>query len=208
MPDELDDPVFRSWEEYWAIVLRRRWWILLPLFVCWAAVWGMSWLLPTAYQSEAVILVEQQKVPDQYVVPNVTENLQNHLQSITQQILSRTRLQTTIDRFQLYSRPHGLSALLKSEDPIDQMRNDIKIDLVEAPGHPGDFSAFKIRYSAGSPQLAQKVNSELTSLFIEENVRSQQQLSENTTAFLENQLADARAKMEEQETKVAIFKAK
>ena len=33
MPDELDDPVFRSWEDYWAIALRRRWWILLPLFL-------------------------------------------------------------------------------------------------------------------------------------------------------------------------------
>jgi polysaccharide biosynthesis transport protein len=52
------------------------------------------------------------------------------------------------------------------------------------------------------------VNSELTSLFVEENVRSQQQLSENTTDFLENQLAEARAKMEEQERKVAAFKAK
>jgi polysaccharide biosynthesis transport protein len=208
MPDELVDQAPRGWEAYWAIGLRRRWWILLPLFLCWAAVWGMSWLLPTTYQSEALILVEQQKVPDQYVTPNITGNLQTRLQSITQQILSRTRLQATIDRFHLYSRPHGLGALLKDRDPIDQMRNDIKIDLVEAPGNQGGFTAFKMHYSAGSPEFAQEVNSELTSLFVEENVRSQQQLSENTTAFLENQLAEARAKMEEQETKVAAFKTK
>ena len=65
MRDELDDPEFRSWEEYWVIALRRRWWIFLPLFLTWAAVWGMSWLLPAIYRSEAMILVEQQKVPDQ-----------------------------------------------------------------------------------------------------------------------------------------------
>ena len=81
------------------------------------------------------------------------------------------------------------------------MRKDIKIELVEAPGHPGQLTAFKIRYSAGTPQLAQQVNSELTSLFIDENLKSQQQLSESTTAFLQSQLADARAKLEEQEAK-------
>ncbi len=208
MPDELVDQVPRSWEEYLAVLLRRRRWILLPLFLCWAAVWGISWLLPTSYQSEALILVEQQKVPDQYVVPNVTMNLQDRLQSLRQQVFSRTRLQATIDRFQLY-RPHDvLSSLLKSGDPIDQMRNDIKIELVDSPGHPGQFAAFKIHYSAGSPQLAQQVNIELTSLFVDENAKAQTQLSENTTAFLASQLADARAKMEEQEAKVAAFKAK
>ena len=173
MPDELDDFAFRSWEDYWAIALRRRWWILVPLFLVWAMVWGVSWLLPSTYQSEALILVEQQKVPDQYVVPNVTSDLQERLQSITEQTLSRTRLRGTIDRFHLYSRPHGLSGLLKSGDPVEQMRKDIKIDLVEAPGRPGEFAAFKMRYSAGSPELARKVNSELTTLFIDENVKAQ-----------------------------------
>ena len=95
----------------------------------------------------------------------------------------------------------------QAEDPVEQMRNDIKIDLVEAPGRPGQLTAFKIRYSAGTPQLAQQVNSELTSLFIDENLKSQQQLSESTTAFLQNQLTDARSKLEEQEAKVRTFKA-
>src|SRR5882672_3799071 len=133
MPEELDDPVFLSWEEYWAIAVRRRWWILLPLFLVWAAVWAVSWYLPAMYQSESLILVEQQKVPDQYVVPNVTSNLQQRLQSLTEQILSRTRLQAAIDRFHLYSRPSGLNGLMKSGDPVEQMRNDIKIELVETP---------------------------------------------------------------------------
>src|ERR1700733_5833428 len=208
MPDQLDNSVFLSWEEYWPIALRRRWWILLPLFLAWAAVWGVSWLLPSTYQSEALILVEQQKVPDQFVVPNVTTNLQERLQSLTEQTLSRTRLQTVIDRFHLYSRTRGLNGLMKSVDPVEQMRNDIKIELVETPGRPGEFAAFKMRYSAGSPELARQVNTELTTMFVDENVRIQRRLSENTTAFLENQLADARANMAAQEAKVAAFKAK
>ncbi len=208
MPDELDDPKFSGWADYWRIALRRRWWILLPIFLAWAAVWGVSWLLPSSYQSEALILVEQQKVPDQYVVPNVGASLQDRLQSISQQILSRTRLQATIDHLHLYPRRDGLGDMLKTGDPVESMRNDIAIDLVRAPSHPEEFTAFKIRYSAGSPELAQEVNTELTSLFVNENVRAQQQLSEDTTSFLENQLVEARTKMEEQEAKVAAFKTR
>ena len=204
--DAEDGQLSRSLEEYWAIARRRRWYILLPVFAAWAIAWIGSWLVPSTFQSEALILVEQQKVPEQYVVPNVTVSLQDRLQSMTQQILSRTRLQSTINRAHLYEK-HGLGALTKDEDAVEQMRKDIKIELVEVPGRPGQLTAFKIGYSAGTPQLAQQVNSELTSLFIDENLKSQQQLSESTTAFLQNQLVEARAKLEEQEAKVRAFKA-
>jgi succinoglycan biosynthesis transport protein ExoP len=206
MPDEEDGQVTRSLDEYWAMARRRRWYILLPLFACWAIAWAGSWLVPSSFQSDALILVEQQKVPEHYVVPNVTVNLQDRIQSMTQQILSRTRLQATINRFQLYGTRRRWD-ISQAEDPVDLMRKDIKIDLVEAPGQPGQLTAFKIRYSAGTPQLAQQVNSELTSLFIDENLKAQEQLSESTTAFLESQLATAQSKLEEQEAKVRTFKA-
>ena len=206
MPDEEDGQVSRSLDEYWAMARRRRWYILLPLFACWAIAWAGSWLVPSSFQSDALILVEQQKVPEQYVVPNVTVNLQDRLQAMTEQILSRTRLQSTINRFHLYETPRRW-AFTQTGDPVEQMRTDIKIELVEAPGRPGQLTAFKIRYTAGSPQLAQQVNSELTSLFIDENLKSQEQLSESTTAFLESQLATAQTKLEEQEAKVRAFKS-
>jgi polysaccharide chain length determinant protein (PEP-CTERM system associated) len=208
MHDDIDELPSRSMAEYWAIVQRRRWWIFLPLFLCWALVWWGSWFLPTTYRSEALILVEQQKVPEQYVVPNVGVSLQDRLQSMTQQILSRTRLQATIDRFGLYRKRGTSSALLTTDDAVEQMRKDISIDLVSSPGHPDELTSFKIAYSAPAGDLAQRVNSELTSLFIDENLKSQQQQSENTTAFLETQLVNARSQLEEQEAKVRDFKAK
>ncbi len=207
MFEDVQDPKTASLDDYWAIVRRRRWWILLPLSVCWLVAWVVSWLLPATFQSDALILVEQQKVPEQYVVPNVSVSLQERLQSMTQQILSRTRLQATIDRFHLYAGDGGFMSKMKSADPVDQMRRDIQIELVSAPGRPAELTAFKIRYSAGSPELAQQVNSELTTLFIDENLKSQQQLSESTTAFLDGRVADARTKLAEQEAKVRAFKA-
>src|SRR5579864_5457804 len=155
MLNDLDEVPSRHLEEYWAIACRRRWWIFLPIFLCWAFVWGLGWLLPTTYRSEALILVEQQRVPEQYVVPNVTVSLQDRLHSMTQQILSRTRLQATIDRFHLYPRL-GPGIVADSNDPVGQMRKDIHIDLVESPGHPGELTAFRIDYSAQSRELAQQ----------------------------------------------------
>jgi succinoglycan biosynthesis transport protein ExoP len=208
MSNKVGDEVSHSWEEYLAIVVRRRWWILLPLFLCWLGVWGVSWTLPTTYTSDALISAEQQKVSDLYVMENVNVNLQNRLQSTTQKILSYGSLRGIIDRFKLYAPAPRLSGFFKPKDPVDEMRSDIKIELVGAPGYRGEFFTFKIHYSADTPELAQQVNTELTSLFINENVRAQRQLSENTTAFLDGELADARTKMEEKEAQVSAFKAK
>ena len=208
MSERADEAVPRGWQEYLAIVGRRRWWIVLPLFLIWLAVWGVSWLLPTTYTSDALISAEQEKVSDIYVMENVNVNLQNRLQSTTQKVLSYASLERIIDRFKLYVTPPRVSGFFKSKDPVDQMRGDIKIELVGAPGYRGEFFTFKIHYSADTPELAQQVNSELTSLFINENVRAQRQLSANTTAFLDSELADARIKMEQQEAEVSAFKAK
>jgi polysaccharide biosynthesis transport protein len=207
MFDETENQANYSFEKIWAIARRGRWWILLPVFLCWITVWGVSWLLPTTYESQALILIEHKQVPEQYVMSNVTVDLQERLQSMTQQILSHTRLQSTIDRFHLYSQKGGLKRFLPSEDPVEQMRKNIKIELVEVPERPKELTAFKVNYTASSPELAQQVNSELTSLFINESLKSQQQLSQSTTSFLVNQLAEASTKLEEQEAKMRAFKA-
>ncbi|MGB7586111.1 MAG: Wzz/FepE/Etk N-terminal domain-containing protein, partial [Terriglobales bacterium] len=74
------------------VVRRRHLQFLIPLFVAWLAVWGASWILPPRYKSGTLILVEQPTMPKEYVTPNVNDDLQERLQSITEQILSRTRL--------------------------------------------------------------------------------------------------------------------
>lgn len=208
MVDELQqDEKTRGVEEYWSIVRRHRWLILLSIFVCWGLVWGIGWLLPATYQSDALILVDQQKVTSDLVPPNVTVSLQDRLESMTQRILSRTQLQVIIDRYHLYPKHNSLWAMFGPTDPVDQMRKDIKIEPVQVPGHNEQLTAFKIYYTGPSPELAQQVNSELTSAFINENMTSQQQLSQATTSFLASELSDARAKLEEQEAKVRAFKA-
>src|SRR3989442_232375 len=194
-----------TWEDYWAILCRRRWWLLLGVFVTWAIASITAWILAAEYRSETLILVEQQKVPEHYVISNVTTDLQDRLQSMTQQILSRTRLQRIIEGFHLYA---GEGNRLSPDELVERLRKDIKIELVKAPGRRDELTAFKIYYSSADPRIAQQVTSQLTSLFIEENLQARQQQSESTTGFLESQLEEARKDLARQEQRVREFKTR
>jgi succinoglycan biosynthesis transport protein ExoP len=189
-------------QRYLEIVRRRHIHFLIPLFFGWFIVWTASWVLPVRYKSSTLILVEQPTMPKNYVVPNVTDDLQNRLQSITQQILSRTRLLLIIDKLRLYNNSHRH---LTPDEKVELMRKDINIELVH-DSHGDQITAFNIYYSAHDPHVAQQTTSELTNLFISENLKVRQQQSEDTTKFIGSQLENARATLAEQEAKVREFK--
>ena len=184
------------------ILGRHRLLLVGPLFVAWLAVWSASWILPPRYKSSTLILVEQPTMPKDYVLPNVAENLQERLQSITQQILSRSRLLHIVDEMNLYATERSR---LSPDDIVDRMRKNIEIELVR--GADNRISAFNVYYTANNPQVAQQVTSQLTNLFINENLEVRQQESEGNTKFLEDQLASARQGLEAQEEKIREFKA-
>ncbi|HEX2712725.1 MAG TPA: Wzz/FepE/Etk N-terminal domain-containing protein, partial [Candidatus Acidoferrales bacterium] len=201
--EEAFEPNPVRWQDYWAVVVRRRWWLMGPLFFCGFVAFAVAHLWPERYRSEALILVEQQKVPEFYVTPNVVTDLQDRLQSMTQQILSRTRLRKLIEQFNLYpnQRQH-----MTVDEVVDKMREDIRIELVQAPRRQGELTAFRIYYSSASPRVAQQITNELTSLFIEENLQARGQQSLGTNNFLENQLEQARKDLAEQEQRLREYK--
>jgi polysaccharide biosynthesis transport protein len=204
MVDNLDEKDSEGFDlqRYLGIIRRRHLQFLIPLLLGWALVWGASWVLPPRYQSTTLILVEQPTMPRDYVTPNVNDDLQERMQSITQQILSRTRLLHIIEQLNLYTGPHS-QALPDQE--VGRMRKDIDIELVRDARN--QITAFNVSYSSRDPHLAQRVTSELTNLFINENLETRQQQSEDTTKFLESQLETARKTLSDQEDKIRQFKA-
>jgi succinoglycan biosynthesis transport protein ExoP len=204
MVDDLEEqsPESIDIQHYLGIVRRRHFHFLIPLFVAWVAVWGASWVLPPRYLSSTLILVEQPTMPKDYVTPNVTDDLQERMQSITQQILSRTRLLHIIDQFNLYTGPHSQPS---PDQKVDRMRKDIGIDLVR--DEHNQITAFNVSYISRDARLAQAVTSELTNLFINENVEESTNQAKDNTKFLEGQLETARKTLSEQEEKVREFKA-
>jgi protein tyrosine kinase modulator len=191
------------WQDYWAMVFRRRWWLMGPLFVCGFVAFGVARFWPEQYRSEALILVEQQKVPELYVTPNVVTDLQDRLQTMTQQILSRTRLQKLIEQSNLYP---DVRQRMNIDEIVDKMRADIRIELVQAPRRQDELTAFRIYFLYGSAKVAQQITNELTSLFIDENLEARGQQSVSTTTFLENQLEQARQDLAQQEQSLREYK--
>jgi len=195
---ELERPDIRR---LFGIVRRRHLQFLIPLFLGWIVVWGITWVLPPRYKSSTLILVEQPTMPQNYVAPNINDDLQARLQSMTEQILSRTRLLLIIQKLRLYD---GAQKKLTDDQKIANMRKDIGVQLVRDPQRQ-DISSFTISYSASDPHLARQVTAELTGLFISENLKVRQEESEGTTDFLQQQLQGARETLSEQEAKVREF---
>jgi polysaccharide chain length determinant protein (PEP-CTERM system associated) len=196
---EAHEPI--DFTEIKGIVRRRRWQFLLPFFCGWVLVWGLSWLIPSTYRSGTLILVEQPSVPEKYVVSNIDSDIQQQLDSITEQILSRTRLLRIIDHLGLYAEERKHKS---ADDLVEKMRKDVEIEL----SHSDDkkLSAFNIYYASRDPKTAQLATSELANLFITENLEQRQKRSEDTTNFLADQLGQARAKLAEQEARMRAFK--
>lgn len=182
------------------LLRRRHLQFLIPLLLGWLLVWSASWILPAHYKSSTLILVEQMTVPKDYVISNINDDLALRLESITQQMMSQTRLLFIIHKLHLYeaagtTTPDGL---------VERMRKDIKVEMVRNPSN-NRINSFRVSYSASTPEIAQQVTSELTNLFINSNQRRLQRESENTTSFISKQLDDARAILAEQEARVREF---
>jgi len=187
-------------ERFFDVARRRYLHLLIPFFLTWLIVWGLSWVLPPYFKSSTQILVEQPTMPSNYVSPNINDNIQARLQSITQQILSRSRLILIMNKLHLYGAQNAAD-----DDPrVGRMRKDIEIDLLK-DSRNNEITAFKVSYSARDPQTAQAVTTELTNLFIDENNRARQEESKGTTKFIEDQLEDARVQLAQQEAKVKAF---
>jgi polysaccharide biosynthesis transport protein len=206
MHEELEEQAAQPLDinRYLDIARRRHLIFLTLLLVGWGIVWGASWLMPPRYKSSTLILVEPPSMPRNYVLPNVSEDLQGQIQSITEQIKSRTRLLRIIAKLSLYKDAKG--HILTPDQKVGAMRNDIGIELVRGPDD-NNINAFRVSYIAPDPYTAQRVTRELTNLFINENLSMRQQQSEDTTQFLQGQLQIARANLAEQDAKVREFQS-
>jgi polysaccharide chain length determinant protein (PEP-CTERM system associated) len=184
-------------EEVLLILRRRAGLVLVTFALVSAATAAGALLLPNRYRSETLILVVPQRIPEAYVKSTVTARIEDRLQSITQQILSRTRLERIINDFNLYAVERRARL---TETVVEDMRKDIDIKVVK-----GD--AFRVAYVGADAATVMQVTNRLASLFIEENLRDREELAEGTNHFLEAQLTDARQRLIEHEKKLEQYRS-
>jgi polysaccharide chain length determinant protein (PEP-CTERM system associated) len=194
-------------QDYWNMVMRKKW-LALAIFILSVSIAAvLCVVLPKSYRSSTLILVEDQKIPENYVKGIVGSNVEERLTMIQQQVMSRTLLSQVISEHKLYQeqvRKEGI------ESVVELVRKGIKVEMFGTPG-PGartSVEAFKISFAHENPVLAMKVTAKVASQFIEQNLKVREQLVEGASEFIKQELSLAKARLESQEQAISTFKTK
>jgi polysaccharide biosynthesis transport protein len=162
-------------------------------------------LLPNVYRAATTILVDPQKIPEKYVSSTVTTDPNARMNTLTQQVLSASRLQEIIDKDNLYPE---LRKKKSREEVLDFMREKTKIELKQSPEPEQGLSSFSISYEDNDRLLVAQITNQLASSFISWNLKVRQQQALGTTQFLSSELQQAKEGLEEQESQLEAFKMK
>lgn len=182
--------------DIWYLLVRHKWLIILPWLGISIGCAVVARVLPDQYRSTSLVQVVPQRVPENLVKSTVTQRIEERLPAISQQILSRTRLERIIQDFGLYAEERKTELM---EDIVEEMRRGITVDMVK-----GD--AFRIGYVSNDARTAMKVTERLASLFVEENLRDREVLAEGANQFLDSQLDDARRRLLDHEKKLEEYR--
>jgi len=195
-----------NFDTFREVIGRRKWLAAVVFLVVFSALATIVWVLPDIYHSSATVLIERQQIPDELVRSTVTSALEVRLHTISQEILSRSRLEGLIDRF-------GLYAELRSELPlelvVERMRQDVQLEL-KGGGNRRDSAtvAFTIAYTGDDPQKVASVTNALASFYIEENLKVREEQASGTSQFLRAQLEGMKKNLEAQEKRVSDYKTR
>ena len=140
-------------QDYFGILKRRLWLVLLSTLVFLGAAVALTFWIPPQFMSQTLVLIEQQKVPTDYVTPVLTEDLNERLASLREQILSRSRLEPIIQRFNLFA---GNGATMDDRVAATQKAIDVKPISGGPRGMPGFYITFKAADARTAQQVSQR----------------------------------------------------
>jgi polysaccharide chain length determinant protein (PEP-CTERM system associated) len=199
-----------SLAEIKAIIVRRRWYLVIPFLVVFAVAVAVALNIPPKYRSSSVILIEDQEIPREYVNSNVSSYADQRLQMITQKITGSTRMLEIINRFNLYEDARRKDTI---EEVLASMRKDIKFNTINAEvrdprsGAAGKATiAFSVSYEGSKPAVVQQVATQLASLYLSENLTVRQKQSDATTKFMEDELKNIQDEIARVDSQIAAYK--
>jgi polysaccharide chain length determinant protein (PEP-CTERM system associated) len=186
--------------DYIEIMRRRIWYLVIPFVLIILGTVLFVIFAPRLYKASTLVLVSPQQVPEALVRSTVTTRIEERLQSIAQEVMSRTRLEQVIAEFRLYQKE---SRTLSKEEIVEKMQKDIKVEL---PTKRDEKGFFTISYIGADPTVVTGVANRLTSLFIEENLRVREKQAVGTTEFLASELTTTKTKLEQLEAALSQYK--
>jgi uncharacterized protein involved in exopolysaccharide biosynthesis len=205
-------------DDYLAMLRRRLKVILIPALLAPLAGFMVSYVFPPKFTSQSTVLVEGQKVPDNYVQPVITSDFTQRIQTLSQQVLSPKRLRKVIQSLNLV-KPDEENKLI--EDIQQNMHVEPVITSMSAAANAAGASGakkkkasatqepvpgFNVEYTDSNAARAQEICNAMTSLIVDENLKSRGEVAKGTTDFLNRQVDKAKSDLDEQDAKLAAFK--
>ena len=191
-------------------IIRRRYKGFLIIFcLIFPVAAVVAFALPPVFQSQTTILVEGQQIPSEYLRTTVTSFIEERLEIIYQQVMSRTRLLEVINKYDLYT---DMRERLTTEEIIEKMRKDISIKTISAnvkdpSGRTGMATiAFTLTYEGRTPSTVQKVANVLASLYLEENLKTRSKRATTTVEFFQHELDSISNEIDQYEERISRFK--
>jgi polysaccharide chain length determinant protein (PEP-CTERM system associated) len=183
------------------VAMRRRWIILVPFCLALIVGTALALVLPKIYQASTLILIEPQRVPQNYVQPIVSSEASDRINTLSQQIMSRTNLEKIISDFNLFYSPERTNMYM--EDKVNSLRRRIEIDITQ---DRRGTDAFSISFRGQDPQKVMQITNALATSFIDENLKVRESQALGTSDFLDAELKTMRQRLEQVEERIKEYR--
>ncbi len=183
--------------DFLEIFSRKKWLIIFSILLILFGATLYCVVIPDKYRSSVTILVIPPSVSETFVRSAVDYEVESRISGIQQRVLTRKRMVGVIDELGLFPKERNKST---PEALVDKMEKRMDIKIIRGK------NAFRLSFAHENPKKAALTTSKLASFFIEENQRTREETAVGTTEFLETQLRETKAKLEEQEEKVKRYK--
>ena len=181
----------RTAGEFIKMLKRRKWFIFLPVITMTAAIGYVVYKLPSVYESKTLLTVKPPQISDKVVQPLSDEDLSQRLQTISQEVLSRSSLEPMITKYNLFEleRSAGMDTALI----VDKMRKNIVVEVEKSDNEK--LAAFRISYRDRKPDATRNVTQELASKYVNAQVLASTQSAEKTRDFLQEALETSKSEL-------------
>jgi len=190
---------------YLELVVKRRWLLIVPFCITMLVGIYLAFTLPKIYKANTLILVRPQRVPTDYVRSIVSTDIDQRINTIRQQIMSRTNLEKVIEKLKLFSGSEHTDMFM--EDKIASIRGRIEVEVTRGARRSG-ADAFSVSYRGSDPQTVMNVANTLANYFIDENLKVREAQAIGTSGFLDDQLDDVRTQLQEVEKQLRAYRKK
>ena len=183
----------RTAGEFIKMLKRRKWLILLPVITMTAAIGYVVYKLPSVYESKTLLTVKPPTISEKVVQSLTDDDLTERLQTINQQVLSRSSLEPMVSKYRLFELEKN--AGVPMELIIEKMYKNILVEP-ERTDTAQKVAAFKITYRDRSPEAARNVAAELASKYVNAQMLDSTERAKDTQDFIDKQLNQAKVSLD------------